>query len=240
MSLRDLSQKRLLLIGPPGSGKSSTGNFLTERNYFTVGERRTRVTTEVKIKSHENGLMIGDFPGFGSDVQDDDVFSTSFLAKRNELEERLPVDALVLVIQFDIDVGIGFNAAAHQLTKLFGRRTIQSLMILCIQGNSNTRYADDDFENVIRNSDGFKYLTEKNHGQEIPFCLWDNLRPYRTQINDFIRCLENRRQITSTELSFIFDMVENDLENRKQIRRIQNTSRVNNLLHAQRKACIIS
>jgi adenylate kinase family enzyme len=74
MSLADLYLKRLLLIGPPSSGKSTTGNNLLERNFFTTGDRLNRVTTEGKIRSHQNGLTIRDFPGFGSDMHDDDVF----------------------------------------------------------------------------------------------------------------------------------------------------------------------
>ncbi len=144
MSLADLSLKRLLLIGPPGSGKNTTGNNLLERNFFTTGDQLDRVTTEGKIRSHPNGLMIGDFPGFGSDMHDD-VLLNSFLEKRNELEERLPIDALVLVIKFDSDACPGFKKAAEQSRKIFGTSTTQSMMLLCVQGNPHTRYADDDF-----------------------------------------------------------------------------------------------
>jgi hypothetical protein len=46
--------------------------------------------------------------------------------------------------------------------------------------------------------------------------------PYRNQVKDFMSCLQNRRQITSTELSFICDMVRNELESRKRIYRMSN------------------
>ena len=61
--IQQLSQKRIIIIGPPGAGKSRTGNYLSGKNNFRIGQKSTRVTTELKIKSHENGLMICDMPG---------------------------------------------------------------------------------------------------------------------------------------------------------------------------------
>jgi hypothetical protein len=64
-------------------------------------------------------------------------------------------------------------------------------MLLCVQGNSHTRYADDVFENVIKVSDGYRYLDENNNGQDNPYCLWDNFMPYRNQVKDFMSCLQS-------------------------------------------------
>ena len=225
MSLQDISRKKLLLIGPIGSGKSSTGNFLLEDEHFLTGNRLTRVTREAKIRKHENGLMIGDLPGF--DDINDDVFLKSFLEASNQLIAGLPFDALILIIMFDRDKGRAFDGVdgcARQLTRLFGTLASQSLVILCIQGDPYTRYSNDEFGIIMRNSDGYRYLVERNKGREIPFCLWDNTRPYNRQITNLIMCLENRRQITSVDLSYMFDMMRNELE---KTRPINNTSNNN-------------
>ena len=46
--------------------------------------------------------------------------------------------------------------------------------------------------------------------------------PYRNQVKDFMSCLQNRRQITSTEFSYICDMVRIELERRQGINRMSN------------------
>ncbi len=64
MSFSKLTNKRLFLIGPPGHGKSRTGNTLLGENWLTYGDKRSRVTTEIQIETHENGLLLVDLPGY--------------------------------------------------------------------------------------------------------------------------------------------------------------------------------
>jgi ABC-type dipeptide/oligopeptide/nickel transport system ATPase component len=217
MSLSNLAQKRLFIIGPPGAGKSRTGNTLTNGNHFKYGRSLDRITTEVRIRSHPDGLMIGDMPGF-DDAKDDDVFLLKFIERRAELEQRLPIDALLLVIKFEKHLGTKFLHSAKQFLRLFGTPSLKSLIILCIQGDEKEIYPDDDFEQVLRITDGYVHLKEKNEGRDIPFLLWDNIQPYPSQIQNLISCLRNRRQITQTEMGFIFQMVENELQKRREIR----------------------
>ena len=63
MSFSKLSNKRLLLIGPPGHGKSRTSNSLIGANQFAYGDKRGRFTLEMQIETHIDGLSIIDMPG---------------------------------------------------------------------------------------------------------------------------------------------------------------------------------
>ena len=164
-------------------------------------------------------------------MDDDDVFLTSFLSKRKELEQRTPIDVLLLVVKFDVDVGQGLTATAKQFFKLFGTQTVKSLMMLCIQGNSTKIYSDDEFDLKLKDetkNPGYKQLKTLNDGKDIPYCLWDNIRPYDGQMEAFLQRIENLKKIESIQMSYVFDMVKNELDNRAEIRRQAEINKQNN------------
>ena len=72
----------------------------------------------------------------------------------------------------------------------FDQEGLKSLMLLCIQGNEEIRFANDEFKRILLESNGYKYLVEQNNGSPIPFCLWDNFKPYEMQNKNFEECLE--------------------------------------------------
>ena len=87
-------------------------------------------------------------------------------------------------------------------------------MILCIQGSSQQHYSDVQFDKILKNDLNYKYLKEKNNNQDIPYCMWDNITPEPSQNEKLLKCLENRKQITLTEMEYIIDFVQNNIDNK--------------------------
>ena len=59
-----LAGKKVVLIGPVGYGKSSTGNtLLKDPNAFSRGRSMNRVSVDIKHKTGLNGLTVVDCPG---------------------------------------------------------------------------------------------------------------------------------------------------------------------------------
>ena len=147
-----------------------------------------------------------------------------------------------MLIKFDEDVCGRFKDTAEQFIKLFGTLSIKSLMILCRQGSASMNYSDDDFDVILKDemrNPGYKLLKTQNGGQDIPYCLWDNVRPYDGQHEAFLHCFENLRKIDRTELCFIFDMVQITLDNRIDKRERDKINRLHNEQRS-RKKCILS
>ena len=63
MSSSRLNGKRIIIIGPPGHGKSRTANTLIGSNKYPYGDTRSRHTLRMQCETNENGLSIIDLPG---------------------------------------------------------------------------------------------------------------------------------------------------------------------------------
>jgi ribosome biogenesis GTPase A len=63
MSFSRITGKRLVLIGPPGHGKSRTANTLIGSNRYSYGDSRSRHTLRIQDETNEDCLMIVDIPG---------------------------------------------------------------------------------------------------------------------------------------------------------------------------------
>jgi hypothetical protein len=131
------------------------------------------------------------------------------------LSEICPIDALVLVLKFEINECYGFKQAAVQFTKLFGTQSLKSLVILCIQSSAVIHYSDKQFDEMFKEQYYYKYLKEKNGNSDIPYCLWNNISPYPNQDNNLSNCLESRTQITSQDMNYFFDFIQNYLDRPK-------------------------
>jgi hypothetical protein len=66
-------------------------------------------------------------------------------------------------------------------------------MLLCIQGNAKRIIAVDEFQKMLEESDGYKYLLKEYNVKAIFYCLWDNFNScyYEQQHAEFLNCLEN-------------------------------------------------
>jgi hypothetical protein len=59
-----MNGKKIILIGPVGYGKSSTGCTLIDERYaFGTGKNINRVSLEIEIEKGKNGITVVDCPG---------------------------------------------------------------------------------------------------------------------------------------------------------------------------------
>ncbi len=137
------------------------------------------------------------------------------MKQENKLKAICPIDVFVLVLKFEIDHCDEFKKAAEQFTKFFGTKSLKSLVILCIQSSSEHHYSDRQFDKMFKEQYYYKYLKEKNCNTDIPYCLWNNITPYPNQNNNLLKCLENRKQIDTTDMGVIIDFLKNELDKPK-------------------------
>ena len=210
--------KTFLLIGRIGNGKSTTGNKLLHKDVFTRGSRMDPITKQVQCEiSADNELMIFDCPGFG-DVNDQLLFLEAFKNSKSALDSVPQVEGIILVVKFDKDQSNGFTGAAKEFLSAFSSRSIMSLMLLCIQGNNELIYSQREFEGILYNSEGYKFLKAKNNNIDIPFCLWDNFNEYFEQNLNFNRAIAQLQPLDGIALPFVFDFVDKEIENIKEKR----------------------
>jgi len=211
------SKYTLIFVGPMGHGKSSSANKISGKNLFTVGKKTNSVTQTVvkKTVGYEwfSDLTLCDCPGFGDQTQPK-LFLHQFISQKKVLLELAPISAFVMVIKFDQDQCGPFLVAARAFVKCFGSQAIKSLFILCIQVNPATEYSDSEFENIFYQSDGARHLAEKNDGQHVRFCLWDNKNDskYPSQAKTFHSLLVKTPEFTKLQMQYAFDMIGNQLE----------------------------
>lgn len=196
--------RSVILIGPMGHGKSTTGNYILGSNAFTSGSSVNRITEMIQIETR-NGITIADCPGFGDD-KGEKIVQETFLKKRPDLISMCSLNAIVLLVKFDNKDCLAFLNAAKDFHKYFGAPAIRSLVIMCIQ-SGNMRYSDWDFEEILYANEGYQYLKQKNENRNIHYLLWDNFTPYFNQIHTFYSKLDQARYYTSDDMLYLFDHI---------------------------------
>ena len=140
------------------------------------------ITTYVKI-AEINGFKIADCAGFGDNIEDK-VFLQSYRDNESVLKSMAPINAIVMVVKFNNTDALSFKNTAYEFWKIFGNRSIGSIVLLCIQ-TGDIIYSDDDFRRILTNSEGYKFLKSKNEDRDIPHVLWDNFHEYPNQTESF-------------------------------------------------------
>ena len=206
MNEDDINQKnktkRLLLIGNLGHGKSTTGNFLLKRSFFTRGDISDRVTNDIKTCT-SNGYTITDTPGFG-DLNDKHLFYTKMIEFKKHVLEQSPFDALILVVKFDfwsVEAEIdsaSFNKSIDNFEEAFGPEGFKSLILICIQ--NKLHHNETDFDLKLKSSEGFKKLKKLNSNFDIPYVLWDNFEPEPDQLDRLDHCLHYNVKFTRNSM----------------------------------------
>ena len=153
-----------IIVGATGQGKSTTGNTLLKRNSFTIGNHSQRITTEIQLDKTDNDeMMLIDCPGFCDPLQPD-VFHKEFLRLRRRIKACvaiLPISAFIFVIKFDEGRSNSFLPAAKEFFKLFGSHGIKSAILVCIQGNERRIYNQIEFTQILKDSDGYKFMIKQ-------------------------------------------------------------------------------
>lgn len=202
---------KLVLLGPVGNGKSTTGNNLLHQNVFTSGRDVAAITRVIQKGENEN-LAVIDCPGFG-DHFDESLFYREFLRNEERFLQIAPIDAFLMLIKFDIDSSEGFFYAARDFVSSFGAPGIISLVLVCIQSNPKRRFGNADFERVLKNSDGYRFLKRENENHDIQWCLWENLQnEYPDQLKNLFACIFRVQPFKRDFFKFSFQMVKNKLQ----------------------------
>jgi hypothetical protein len=90
-------------------------------------------------------------------------------------------------------------------------------MFLCLEENAKEPMILNKalFEEKLKSEPGFIYLKKINDDKDIPYCLWSD-----NQGDAFLECLENLKPVEKLQMSFIFNMIETELDHRKNLKRI--------------------
>ena len=192
-------------------GKSTLGNRLLKKNFFTTGNQPKTITENIQIGVSDKYKII-DCPGFGDSLNQFRFFNEYLLFKKAILS-LAPINAIVLVVKFDQKDALSFLSAAKDFHSVFGDEGLGSLMLVCIQGSDKLTMSDADFEKCLHASDGYKFLCKKNENKPIPHCLWDSFSQfnYPTQESDFENCILNLRPYNEMYLKFSFQLVERQI-----------------------------
>ena len=103
------------------------------------------------------------------------------------------------MIKFNGNTSSAFKNSAIQFCQIFSREAINSLCILCIQGDQSITHSTLEFKRILTNSERYLYLKEKNSDKNVAFILWDNFLP---KIDDHVGQMDKLNRITSKLVPF--------------------------------------
>ena len=65
-------------------------------------------------------------------------------------------------------------------------------------------------------SDGYRHLLDKNFNVPIPYCLWDNFKPYLNQEEKLISGLNRLELFTMVKFNYMICILENNYEDHRE------------------------
>lgn len=216
-----LANKKIMLVGKYGQGKSQTGNKFINKIEFTVDDTLQGVTQRFKIhRANNHGITIIDTPGLNDDGSGN-LFENAFIesAADSNLLRIGSIDAIMLVVKLRPKCIFSFVEESKMFVKYFGKLALPSILILCIQEGENI-LSTDDLRNLVESSDGYKYLKINNNNCDIPYCRWNNLGDFRDfleqdQIEDLKIALSKvKKPFCQDYLEYSFQLIKNQKANK--------------------------
>ena len=175
---------------------------------ITPGYVTKEIQPKIKFEKTLRGMTVVNCSGFG----DSKMFSIEFLKYKQEILDLAPIDGIVFVIDFNNENSNEFLELSKQFTCLFGYEAIKSLMLLCIQGDEKILNGLEEFEDKIIKSFGYEYLKRENEGENIPYCLWHNIRPYYNQADNFIYCFKKLQKFDKKMIGCSLELMEKEID----------------------------
>ena len=174
--------------------------------FYKNGFVKNKIVPKVNIEKTTNGLRVVNCYGFDGSK----LFLKEFLSHKEEILALAPIDALVLIVDFNTDESKEFLNLAQRFVCLFGYEAIKSLMLLCIQDDDKIRNGFEKFEESITKSEGYQHLKSENEQIDIPYCLWHNIRPYYNQAENFINCFKKLQKFSKPIIECSLELMERD------------------------------
>ncbi|KAK1875203.1 GTPase IMAP family member 2 [Dissostichus eleginoides] len=175
-----LEEVRLVLLGPPGGGKSSSGNTILGSDQFESDPGFSRVSTESVSRSAGVGgrqVIVVDTPGFtAGSVSPKQLFEEIL----KSIKQASPgPHALVLVLRLG-SISSADIALFKNLKQLLRGQALRYSMVLFTHGDQLGGQSIDD---LIRSNSHVSELVSMCGRR---FCVFENRRRIRQQVRTFL------------------------------------------------------
>ncbi|XP_049447884.1 GTPase IMAP family member 1-like [Epinephelus fuscoguttatus] len=189
-----LEETRIVLLGLPGGGKSSSGNTILGSHQFESGCDFDSVSTETVCKSAEvegRRVTVVDTPGFTDEVLTPEQLYLEIM--RSIVEAQPGPHAFVIVVKIG-RVSRTDSALLHMLPQLFDNNVQNYAMVLFTHGDE---LGGQSIGQKIQSSSCVKDLVSMCADR---FCVFDNKgRRSRRQVQTFMKIIDEMVSVNGGE-----------------------------------------